>query len=63
MNKDQLKWDLSSKLASYANTHFEKYILEKGLYKAICDVHPAPNKLNQVKKNERISKRSTEGDK
>ena len=49
-NEDQFKWDLPSELASYANTQFEKYISEKSIHDAICEVHPVPNNLNQVKK-------------
>ena len=49
-NEDQFKWDLPSELASYANTQFEKYIPEKSIYNAICEVHPMTNNLNQVKK-------------
>ena len=49
-NEDQFKWDLPSELASYANTQFEKYILEKSIHDAVCEVYPAPNNLNQVKK-------------
>ena len=49
-NKDQFKWNLPSELASYANTQFEKYIPEKSIHNIICEVHPVPNNLNQVKK-------------
>ena len=49
-NEDQFKWDPPSELASYTNTQFEKYILEKSIHDAICEVHPVPNNLNQVKK-------------
>ena len=49
-NEDQFKWDLPSELASYANTQFEKYIPEKSIHNAICEVHPMTNNLNQVKK-------------
>ena len=41
---------LSSELTFYAFTKFEKYIPEKSLHDAICEVHPVPNDLNQVKK-------------
>ena len=49
-NEDQFKWDVPSELASYANTQFEKYIPEKCVHDAICEVHPVPNNLDQVKK-------------
>ena len=39
-NEDQFKWDLLSEL----------YIPEKSIHEAICEVHPVPNNLNQVKK-------------
>ena len=55
-NEDQFKWDLPSELASYANTQFEKYIPEKSLHDAICEVHPVPNNLNQVKKMDEFLK-------
>ena len=41
-NEDQFKWDFPSELASYANSQFE--------HDAICEAHPVPNNLNQVKK-------------
>ena len=53
-NEDQFKWDLPSELASYANTQFEKYIPEKSIHDAICEVHPVPNNLNQVKKMDKF---------
>ena len=56
MDEDQFKWDLPSKLASYANTQLEKYIPEKSLQDAICEVHPVPNNLNQVKKMDEFLK-------
>ena len=62
-NEDQFKWDLSPKLGSYANTQFEKYIAEKCIHEAICEVHLVSNNLNQVKKNGRNFKRSIEGEK
>ena len=31
-------------------TQFEKCILEKSIHDAICEVHPVPNNLKQVKK-------------
>ena len=49
-NEDQFKWDLPSELPSYASTQFEKYITEKTIHDAICEVHPVPNNLNRVKK-------------
>ena len=49
-NEGQFKWELLPELASYANTQFEKYIPEKSIYNAICEVHPVTNNLNQVKK-------------
>ena len=49
-NEDQFKWDLPSELASYAKTQFEKYIPEKSIHDAICELHPVRNNLNQVKK-------------
>ena len=49
-NEDQFKWDPPSELASCTNTQFEKYILKKSIHDAICEVHPVPNNLNQVKK-------------
>ena len=55
-NEDQFKWDLLSKLASYANTQFEKYISEKSLHDAVCEVHLVPNNLNQVKKMDKFLK-------
>ena len=55
-NEDQFKWDLTSELTSYANTQFEKYIPEKSLHDAICEVHPVPNNLNQVKKMDEFLK-------
>ena len=55
-NEDQFKWDFPSELASYANTQFEKYISEKSIYDAICEVHPVPNNLNQVKKMDEFLK-------
>ena len=53
-NEDQFKSDLSSELASYATTQFEKYIPEKSIHDAICEVHPEPNNLNQVKKMDKF---------
>ena len=53
-SENQFKWDLPSELASYANTQFEKYIPEKGIHDAICEVHPVPNNLNQVKKMDKF---------
>ena len=50
LNEHQFRWELPSELASYANTQFEKCIPEKILHHAICEVHPAPNKFNKVKK-------------
>ena len=44
--EDQFKWDLPSELTSYANTQLEKYIPEKSINDAICEVHPIPNNLN-----------------
>ena len=44
-NKDQFKWGLLSELASYANTQFEKYILEKSL----CDA--SVKKIDEVLKD------------
>ena len=41
-NEDQFKWDFPSELASYANSQFE--------HDTICEAHPVPNNLNQVKK-------------
>ena len=55
-NEDQFKWDLPSELASYANTQFEKYILEKSIHDAICEVHPVPNNLNQFKRMDEFSR-------
>ena len=49
-NEDQFKWDVPSGLASYANRQFEEYIPEKSIHDAICEVHPVPNNLDQVKK-------------
>ena len=53
-NEEQFKWDLLSGLASYANTQFEKCIPEKSIHDAICEVHPVPNDLNQIKKMDEI---------
>ena len=55
-NEDQFKWDLPSELASYANTQFEKYIPEKSIHDAICEVHPVPNNLNQFKRMDEFSR-------
>lgn len=52
----QFKWDLPSELAFYANNQFKKYIPEKSLHEAICEVYPAPNNLNQVKKTDEFLK-------
>ena len=56
LNEDQVKWDLPSELASYANTQFEKYIPDKSIHDAICEVHPVPNNMNQVKKMDEFLK-------
>ena len=56
MGEDQFKWDLPPELASYANTQFEKYIPEKSLHDTICEVHPVPSNLNQVKKMNKFLK-------
>ena len=53
-NEDKFKWDLPPELASYANTQFEKCIPEKSIHDAICEVHPVPNDLNQIKKMDEI---------
>ena len=55
-NEDQFKWDLPSELASYANTQFDKYIPEKSIHDAICEVHPVPNNLNQFKRMDEFSR-------
>ena len=55
-NEDQFKWGLPSELASYANTQFEKYIPEKSVPNAICEVHPVLENLNQVKKMDEFLK-------
>ena len=46
----KIKWELPSELASYAKTQFQKYIPEKSINDAICEVHLVPNNLSQVKK-------------
>ena len=53
-NEDQFKWDLPPELGSYANTQFEKYIAEKCIHEAICEVHLVSNNFNQVKKIDEI---------
>ena len=55
-NEDQFKWDLPSELASYANTQFDKYIPDKSIHDAICEVRPVLNNLNQVKRMDEFSR-------
>ena len=53
-NKDQFKTDLPPELVFYATTQFKKYIPERSIHDAICEVHPVSNNLNQVKKMDEL---------